>query len=138
MFFIVLLPARAKLLPIHYNRKRDAREYLLEFIPPDSTIDRETNSLATTKDVNGVAKLFASQSFWPVGDSQAQFLSVGAFFVFFLILGPAVPRSAGYLLYYLALLVAAYTCSKLLFWYFRYRLYSVDERLVSRKGDSET
>jgi hypothetical protein len=37
-----------------------------------------------------------------------------------------------YILYYVVLLGAAYTASKVLFWYFRYRLYSVSEILVKK------
>jgi hypothetical protein len=131
MFFVVLLPARAKLLPIHYD-KRNARDYLLEFIPPGSAVDTDTNSLASSSDLGDVAKYFAAQAFWPAGNSQAEFLSVGAFFVFFLILGPALRFSFVYILYYVVLLGAAYTASKVLFWYFRYRLYSVSEILVKK------
>jgi hypothetical protein len=67
-----------------------------------------------------------------VGDTRAQFLSVWAFVVFFLILVPIAPSSPQVLLFYLFVIVLAYLCSRLLFWYFRYRLYSVDKRLVEK------
>jgi hypothetical protein len=130
MFIIVLIPARAKLLPLHYG-KRSASDYLLEFIPPGSTLDTENKGLSTKADVDVVAHMFAEQSFWPVGDNYAEFLSIGAFIVFFVILAPVPPNSVKHIVYWVALLGVAYSCSKLLFWYFRYRLRSIDDRLVS-------
>jgi hypothetical protein len=131
MFFIVFLPARVKLLPLQRGR-RGAKEYLAEFIPPGSEFEIQHNMLAKKKDVDEVAGLFRDQSFWPVGDTYAKFLSVWAFVVFFLILVPIAPSSPQVLLFYLFVIVLAYLSSRLLFWYFRYRLYSVDERLVKK------
>lgn len=131
MFFIVFLPARVKLLPLQRGR-RGAQEYLAEFIPPGSEFENQHNMLAKKKDVDEVAGLFTEQSFWPVGDTYAQFLAVWAFVVFFLILVPVAPRSPKVLLFYLFVIVLAYLSSRLLFWYFRYRLYSVDPRLVKK------
>jgi hypothetical protein len=81
LFAIILLPARVKLLPIHYG-KETAQPYLREFIVPDSDFDQIHNHLAEDDDVTRVATLFSDQAFWPNGNSTAQFLAVGAFFVF--------------------------------------------------------
>jgi hypothetical protein len=134
MFVIVLLPARVKLLPLRHIPKinEGARDYLLQLIPPGSKIDRETASLHKSGSVDELAEKFARQSFWPDGDAAAQFYSVGAFAVFFLMLGPVPPHTPVIILYYVLLVVAAFACSKVLFWYFRYRLAAKDKRLAGK------
>jgi hypothetical protein len=136
MFAIVMLPARAKLLPLKVlpSTYDGAADYLLQFIPPGSAIDLKTQSLSKAGSVDETAAQFAKHSFWPVGDRNAQYVSLMAFLVFFFMLAPVFPVHAinlGILLYYLSLLVVSYSCSRLLFWLFAYRLGAVDPRLVA-------
>jgi len=140
MFAVVLLPARAKLLPLKVQRgpRGGARNYLLELLPPNSKIDVETQSLTKPGSVDETSKLFARHSFWPVGDTGAQFYSLVAFFVFFFILTPVRPSRSVILnvvIYYGLLLALAYVCSKFLFWVFEYRIKAVDPRLASAATD---
>lgn len=136
MFVIVMLPARAKLLPLKVlpAANNGAADYLLQFIPPGSLRDITTDSLSRPGSVDATAAQFARHSFWPVGDRTAQYVSLVAFLVFFFMLAPVLPGHAlnlGILLYYLSLLIVSYACSRLLFWLFAYRLGAVDPRLVA-------
>jgi hypothetical protein len=136
MFAVVMLPARAKLIPLKVQKgpRGGARNYLLQFLPARSKIDIETESLTKSGSVDETAKLFARHSFWPVGDTTAQFLALIAFFVFFFSFAPVLPSSTvilGVLIYYVLLLVTSYVCSKFLFWLFEYRIRAVDPRLAS-------
>lgn len=136
MFAVVMLPARAKLMPLKVQRgpRGGARNYLLQFLPAGSRIDLETDSLTKSGSVDETAKLFARHSFWPVGDTTAQFLALIAFFVFFFSFAPVLPSRSvilGVVIYYVLLLVTSYVCSKFLFWLFEYRMRAVDPRLAS-------
>lgn len=136
MFAVVLLPARAKLLPLKVRRgpRGGALKYLLELLPANSKIDIETQSLTKPGSVDEVAKIFARHSFWPVGDTTAQFYALVAFFVFFFIVTPVLPSRSvvlGVVIYYSLLLVMSYVCSKFLFWLFEFRIKAVDPRLAS-------
>jgi hypothetical protein len=140
LFVLVMLPARVKLLPLKVLPPTNdgAADYLREFLVPGSSIDQKTESLKKQGSVNEVAALFASHSFWPVGDTRAQSISIGAFFMFFFMLSPILPTISdklGPVLYILILIFCSYTCSNLLFGLFKYRLKAVDPRLV--KKDSE-
>jgi hypothetical protein len=137
MFLVVLLPAFAKLLPLARLLRRnevDARDYLLEFIPPESRLAQETSDLQKSDDVDRVAAGFSQQSFWPVSQTSAEFFSVAAFFVFFLILAPVFTWHIfpGLFLFYGLLLVMSLTCSAALFAAFRYMLRLIDPRLVGK------
>jgi hypothetical protein len=88
--------------------------------------------MTASEDVDRVAAKFARQPFWPVGDGRAEALSLGAFFVFFVLLAPLLPVTFTYSLYYGTLLFIAFLLSKTLFAAFRYRLYNFDKRLVSK------
>ena len=139
MFVIVLLPAFVKLLPIPFTFRKneiDAKDYLREFLPPDSQIALQTNDLKNTNDVDETAAKFSRQSFWPVSQTSAEFFSVVAFFVFLLILAPVFtwPPTVGQLLFYAMLLVMSFIASAALFAVFRYMLRTIDPRLVGKKG----
>jgi hypothetical protein len=128
MFLVVMLPASAKWLPLGpVNRiNGGAKEFLRELLRPGDPDEL----MSTSADVDRVAEKFARQPFWPVGDGRAEVLSVGAFFVFFVLLAPLLPVTFMYSLYYGTLLVIAFLLSKVLFAAFRYRLYNFDKRLV--------
>src|ERR1700722_802647 len=132
MFLVVMLPASAKWLPLGPANRINggAREFLRELLRPGDPDE----VMATPADVDRVAEKFARQPFWPVGNSSAEALSVGAFFVFFVLLAPLLPVTLTYFLYYATLLILALLLSKTLFAAFRYRLYSFDERLVMTSG----
>jgi hypothetical protein len=135
MFVIVMMPAQAKLLPLSVlpTTYDGAADYLLQFIPPGSPLDVTTQSLSKPGSVDETAAQFAKHSFWPVGDRNAQYVSLMAFLVFFFMLAPVLPLHSlgpGIFLYYLSLLIISYACSRLLFWLFAYRLGAVDPRLV--------
>ena len=139
MFLVVLLPAFVKLLPLPRTIGRnqvDARDYLLEFMPPDSPRARTTSDLQKSGDVDEAATAFSKQSFWPVSQTSAEFFSVTAFFVFFLVLAPVFTLhfSTGLFLFYCFLLIMSFACSAALFAVFRYMLRIIDARLVN-KGD---
>jgi hypothetical protein len=138
MFGIVLLPALAKLLPIpQIFRKNqvDARDYLLQFMPPDSPRAVSSNDLIKGEDVDDAAKKFSQQSFWPVSQTSAEFFSVAAFFVFFLVLAPVFTwhMTVGHFLFYGLLLMMSFVSSAVLFAAFRYMLRTVDPRLVGQE-----
>jgi hypothetical protein len=128
MFVIVFLPARAKLLPLGYlnDTEKALRSYLTQFVPPNFPNDPKDGGVP----IDPLAAKFRAQSFWPVGDGTAEYLSIGAFVVLFLIVAPVLPRSPQHGLYYLAEVFASYCCSKILFWYFKFRLSRVDQRLA--------
>jgi hypothetical protein len=128
MFLVVMLPASAKWLPLRYVERIDggAAAFLRELLPPGNPDE----NMATNADVTRVAGKFACQPFWPVGNGRAEALSIGAFFVFFVLLAPIVPTTPWHFLYYGELLVVAFAISKVLFFFFRYRLYAFDRRLV--------
>jgi hypothetical protein len=130
MFIVVMLPASAKWLPLGPANRIDggAKEFLRELLRPGDPDE----VMATPADVDRVAEKFARQPFWPVGNGQAEVLSVGAFFVFFVLLAPLLPVTFTYLLYYGTLLFIAFLFSKTLFAAFRYRLHNFDKRLVSK------
>lgn len=137
VFAIILLPAFVKLLPVPLmfrNNQIDAKDYLLEFLPPDSGIALKTNNLQNEADVDATASKFSRQSFWPVSQTSAEFFSVVAFFVFFLILTPvfAWPLTVGEFLFYAMLLVMAFMASAALFAAFRYMLRVIDPRLAGK------
>jgi hypothetical protein len=139
MFAIVLLPGFVKLLPVPDVLREDeidARHYLLEFLPPDSERASRTHDLQNKEDVDDAARDFSQQSFWPVSQTSAEFFSVAAFFVFFLIVAPVFTwhPSVGHILFYAALLVMSFLCSAALFSVFRYTLRVIDPRLVGKEG----
>jgi hypothetical protein len=138
MFGIVLLPALAKLLPIpQIFRKNpvDARDYLLQFMPPDSPRAVSSNDLNKVEDVDEASKKFSQQSFWPVSQTSAEFFSVAAFFVFFLVLAPVFTwhMTVGHFLFYGLLLMMSFASSAALFAAFRYMLRTVDPRLIGQE-----
>jgi hypothetical protein len=138
MFAIVLLPALVKLLPVSGilgQSGMDAKDYLLQFLPPDSKIAVDTQDLKEKADVDATASKFSQQSFWPVGQTSAELFSIAAFFIFFLILAPVFTShlSVGHFLFYGLLLAMSFACSLSLFAAFRYMLRSIDRRLVEKE-----
>lgn len=140
LFSLVMLPARAKLLPLKVLPPTNdgAADYLREFLVPGAAIDKRTKSLTKPGSVDEIAGLFASHSFWPVGDTTAQYVSILAFLVFVIMVAPILPSRShkiGSLIYFALLLFCSYVGSKFLFWIFKYRLKAVDPRLVKKESE---
>jgi hypothetical protein len=130
MFFIVMIPSFAKCLPLVRCRRIDmgVMEFLRQFMPPGTAYDQ----VSTEEQVSEVAKRFACQSFWPVGDASAEALSIFSFFLFGLMMVPILPTTAGQAIYLAEIFLLAYTISKSLFWILGYVLSIVDKRLANQ------
>ena len=103
-------------------------EFLRQFMPPGTAFDQ----VSTEEQVSDVAKRFACQSFWPVGDASAGALSIFSFFLFGLMIVPILPGTPGQMIYLAEIFLLSYTISKSLFWILGYILSIVDKRLANQ------
>jgi hypothetical protein len=134
-FFVVLLPSLVKFIPIFSGSSLTERltieKYLQEFLTP---YDDEKYPLKTYEQVNLVAKRFARNSFWPIGDDSARWLFYFVFAVFFAIL---FPFKFHIILIFIIFLLGLFFGTIFLDFY-KWILKHIDKRLVngSSRGES--
>jgi predicted Ser/Thr protein kinase len=127
-FVVVAMPSFVKFLPLADKRVRlvGRLEYLLEFIPPTTSVPT-----STPEEVDRLAMKFARSSFWPAGDERARTLYTIAYFVFFMMVVPVPPTSSAALaMHVVAMLLLSFVTMKLTFWLFKKTLMNIDASLA--------
>ena len=136
---VVALPGLVKFWPIARlllrKRKLTAVNYIRE-ITPDCKLGWE-NEEPTRKELEGQLNAFATNSFWPTGDTKAENLFFFAFVVLGFLLVPLRydPDSASaFVIYSLFVASTAYLFVKALFAIARWPLKYIDPRLTGRRA----
>jgi hypothetical protein len=134
MMFIVSIPAIVKFLPMISGTGPNLTktEFLKEFFP-ESVWPGDDR-------VDGIAKQFARNSFWPTGDGRARWLFMAAFFVLLLLLYPVRPDTGhapqAFSLYGVFLLTS-YAATAVVFWFLRFALAYIHPDLVGQEKDEK-
>jgi hypothetical protein len=143
LLLIVSMPSFVKLLPTIYRKKLNISlvEYLNSFLP-DSILyakrnPRWTKPKPNKNEVDQTALDFATNSFWPSGDTRAKFLFFFSFFVFLIILFPInyMPdKSALFIGFMVFLSLLAIALTGLFILFLKFPLWYVDPRLIKTKS----
>jgi hypothetical protein len=134
-YLVISIPALAKFLPLISSRlfSLDRAEYFREFIPPENEKSHPEDEhgkydLSTIPGGDYVEMLFNKQSFWPIGDKNAEHLFIFVWFVFIVLLVPVEINLASLI----TLLILAWVWSK--FVLFTMRLIYLDFNPVKKSG----
>jgi hypothetical protein len=136
VFLVVSIPSVIKFLP--FGRRGmlsagDPASYLAEFIP--AGVGQEPTKMSRDE-LKALTGKFASNSFWPAGDSVAQRLFAFAFAVFIFILLPAPVRPPSVVVIYMTLVIAcAFAATASVFSLYRWVLAYIGEDLVKKEGE---
>jgi hypothetical protein len=127
---VVFVPLAVKFLPqlLKPRIERDIVKYLEEFLP-DDRLPWRAGEDPSEEVLNGAAKRFSQQEFWPAGNQLAWWLFFSAFLVLGLILFP-IPLEPGSIVPLVAIGAIAAALTKLLFKMLEWSLAVVDPRLV--------